>query len=103
MENIDYLHNEVEKLRGSSWYISTISFLKSKIGIGVFVLIILFVLLYFIFPRTEEETIVKDPDNSHGFRRKKETRLEWKKFFALYVVIVILICFGVFQSRRNFS
>jgi uncharacterized membrane protein len=96
-DSIDFLHNEVEKLRGSAWPSFSISSLKTKLGIVVVVLMFLFVLLFYMFPRKEEEVIEQDPGNEKSFRRGKVSKMEWKKFFTLYITIVVLI--GLFSLR----
>jgi Na+/H+ antiporter NhaD/arsenite permease-like protein len=95
MENIDYLHNEVEKLRGSSWAINIFNIVKGKIGISIVVLVVLFILLYYIFPRKEEESIVQGSGNT--FESKKVSKIEWRKLFILYIVVVILLAISLFS------
>jgi len=99
MENVDYLHNQVEKLRENSWVSNIFSIVRSKIGISLFVLIVLFILLYFIFPKKEEEMIV--PGQGNTFDTKKTSKIEWKKFFFLYSVIVVLLAVSML-SRGQF-
>jgi Na+/H+ antiporter NhaD/arsenite permease-like protein len=99
MENVDYLHAQVEKLRENSWVSNIFSIVRSKIGISLFVLIVLFILLYFIFPKKEEDMIVQGQGNT--FDTKKTSKIEWKKFFILYSVIVVLLAVSMF-SRGQF-
>ena len=99
MENIDYLHNEVEKLRGNNWSLNILNIVKSKLGITIVALVILFIILYIIFPRKEEQSIVTG--DGSNFEEKKISKIEWKKLFFLYIVIVILLAI-VFFGKGSF-
>ena len=84
-DSIDYLHNEVEKLRGSVW--TNFNFLKSKLVIVVAVLVFLFILLFYFFPR--KDFILQDSNSD----KKISSRIEWRKFWILYIIIILMIGF----------
>lgn len=91
MEDIKFLHNQVEKIKTESSNISTYGYehVVSKVISNVYfiVLTITFLLMYMFFPRK-----TSDVDDTK--------RIEWGQFLLWYIIVSLILVFGISRIQK---